>query len=71
MELLELIIAIVCIVAMLGLLIWICIQMKKDDNDAMAFGRAYSKAHYCLMRTLEDTKQLTEQVINKTKGDNE
>lgn len=60
----ELIIAIVFIVAMIGLIIWISIQMRNDDKDTRSFVIAQVIEYYTLMKTLEDTKQIVDNMLN-------
>lgn len=66
MELLEVILAILFILAMTVLIIWLIIQM---NNETKTYHRTYKMARSNLARTLEDTKQVLKIIIEK--GDNE
>ena len=49
---------------MIGLIIWISIQMRNDDKDTRSFVIAQVIEHYTLMKTLEDTKQIVDNMLN-------
>lgn len=62
MGLLEIIVLAVFIIASIGFFIWINI---KTNEEIRLYHRTHTMAHYCLMRTLEDARQITEEIINK------